>query len=301
MLPSPSASGVQFSLPDADASCHHGDDEEASDLTVIARSRSGVLALALFVAAAPLPAAGATLEPHLAAYRLGLHARRGASALLEVRGGLVIEWRLACDGWLSRQRLGFVATTEEGQGFSHDVRFSSWEATDGSRLEYTIRSFGDEGPQEAYRGEAVLERGAGGGVASFAEPQEQDVKLPPGTIFPTDHLQRVLSGAEEGTHFLSHEVFDGWGFDALTQITSVIGQAKQVEPPPQAALAGAAGRAWPVSMAYYNVENSTDTPEFEASFLLIENGVLSELVLDYGEFSLDATLEKLELLEPPDC
>jgi hypothetical protein len=54
-------------------------------------------------------------------------------------------------------------------------------------------------------------------------------------------------------------------------------------------------------MAYYNVENSTDTPEFEASFLLIENGVLSELVLDYGEFSLDATLEKLELLEPPDC
>jgi hypothetical protein len=269
-------------------------------LIAIATTRLGLLALALSVAAAP-GAAGAALEPHVAAYRLGLHAKRGASALLEVRGGLVIEWRQACDGWVSRQRLGFVATTEGGEGFSHDVRFSSWEATDGSRLEYTIRSFGDDGPQEAYRGEAVLEQGAGGGVASFAEPQEQDVKLPPGTVFPTDHLQRVLMGAEEGMHFLSHEVFDGWGFDALTQVTSVIGQALQIEQPADAALAGAAGRAWPVSMAYYNLEDPADTPEFEASFRLIENGVLSDLVLDYGEFSLDATLEKLELLAPPDC
>jgi hypothetical protein len=35
--------------------------------------------------------------------------------------------------------------------------------------------------------------------------------------------------------------------------------------------------------------------------VLIENGVLSDLVLDYGEFNLDATLEKLELLDHPDC
>lgn len=270
-------------------------------MTAIARSGTGALALALIVTAAAWPAAGAALKPHVAAYRLGLHEKRGASALLEVHGGLVIEWRLACDGWLSRQRLGFVATTEEGEGFSHDVRFSSWEATDGSRLEYTIRSFGNEGPQEAYRGEAVLADGEDGGVARFAEPQEQDVKLPPGTVFPTDHLQRVLMGAEEDMHFLSHEVFDGWGFDALTQITSVIGKAQQLEPPASAELGGAAGRAWPVSMAYYNVGNPTDTPEFEASFLLLENGVLKNLMLDYGEFSLDATLEKLELLDPPDC
>ncbi len=110
----------------------------------------------------------------------------------------------------------------------------------------------------------------------------------------------MLAGAREGEQFLSHEVFDGWGFDALTQITTVIGAARQLDP--QAAATGnLGGSAWPISMAYYNIENPTDTPEFEASFLLIENGVLSGLVLDYGEFSLDATLEKLELLDRPDC
>jgi len=258
-----------------------------------------LLALAIGVGQASSAAAG--LEPHLAAYRLGLHGKQGSSALVEVRGGLVIEWRLACDGWLSRQRLGFVATTEEGPSFSHDVRFSSWEALDGSRLQYTIRSYDADGLQDEYRGEARLENGDAGGLASFSTPSEHEVKLPPGTVFPTEHLQRVLAGARAGTHFLSHEVFDGWGFDALTQITSVIGQAKEVGPSAGDASAQLTGRAWPVSMAYYNVEHPTDTPEFEASFLLVENGVLSDLVLDYGDFTLDATLEKLELFERPEC
>ena len=122
-----------------------------------------------------------------------------------------------------------------------------------------------------------------------------------GAAFPTDHLERVLAGARDGVRFLSHEVFDGWGFDALTQITSVIGQAKEVRPLAGAAADAPAERAWPVSMAYYGVEDPADTPEFEASFLLVENGVLRELVLDYGDFILDATLEKLELLERPEC
>jgi hypothetical protein len=260
-----------------------------------------LFALGLGVLTAPV--AVAALAPHIAAYRLGLHGKQGTSNLVGVQGALVIEWRLACDGWLSRQRLGFVAATEDGGGFSHDVRFSSWESTDGSRLQYTIRSFGEEGLQEEYRGEARLQPD-GSGVAKFTAPSERDVQLPPGTIFPTEHMRRILAGADQGKRFLSHEVFDGWGFDALTQITSVIGQPKQVEPLAGGAAKEGDGRAWPVSMAYYNVEHPTDpagTPEFEASFVLTEKGVLRDLILDYGDFQLDATLERLELLDPPDC
>jgi hypothetical protein len=268
-------------------------------LTAMARTWvCAVAAIVVWVA----PARAATgLQPHLAAYRLALHGKDSTSALVDVRGGLVIEWRLACDGWLSRQRLSFVAATEDGPGFSHDVRFSSWEATDGSRLRYTIRSYNEDGVEQEYRGEAELEPGDTGGLASFKAPEEKEVKLPPGTVFPTDHLQRLLASARAGVKFLSHDVFDGWGFDALTQITSVIGAPRKVEAPAGDATGGSAGEAWPISMAYYNVEHPTETPEFEASFLLGENGVLRDLVLDYGDFSLDAKLEKLELLDRPKC
>ena len=45
----------------------------------------------------------------------------------------------------------------------------------------------------------------------------------------------------------------------------------------------------------------SDTPKFEAEFLLDEGGVIRDVLLDYGEFRLDATLSKLEMIARPDC
>lgn len=243
-------------------------------------------------------AALAGLQPHRAAYRLALDEAHGLESLESVQGALVIEWRRVCDGWLSRQRLGFVAASQEGGGFNHDVRFSSWEAADGSALSYAVRSFEDEELLEAYRGGASI-NGASGGVASFREPERRDVTLPAGTVFPGAHLGAILAAALNGERLITHQVFDGWGFDALTQVTTAIGEPRRLE----ASGAGAAAnrRVWPVSMAYYNLEAGQDMPEFEAAFLLEEQGVLRDLTLDYGDFALIATLEDLELLEPPDC
>ena len=262
----------------------------------MAEWRSLGLLAALF--AAPWSSAAAALEPHVAAYRLSLASgHETANPFIEVRGGLVIEWRLACDGWLSRQRLAFVGTLQEGGDLDHDVRFSSWEALDGSRMRYSYRSYGDAELQEEFRGEARLEP-PNGGVANFTTPSQRQIELPPETVFPTVHIQEVLNEARAGEQFVSHQVFDGAGFDSLTQITSVIGQPRRIEP---LAARGGEDRAWPVSMAYYDLHTPSDMPKFEAKFLLGENGVLREVVLDYGEFKLGAVLEKLELLERPDC
>jgi hypothetical protein len=155
--------------------------------------------------------------------------------------------------------------------------------------------------EQEYRGEARLEPGGAGGLASFSTPEKKEVKLPPGTVFPTDHLRRLLAGAHAGEQFLSYDVFDGWGFDALTQIATAIGTAREIEAHKGAAADGVAKRAWPISMAYYDIEHPAETPEFEASFLLSENGVLRDLTLDYGDFSIDAKLETVELFDRPKC
>ncbi len=245
--------------------------------------------------------AQAALQPHIAAYRVGLDTRPGvASALIEARGGLVIEWRRECDGWVSRQRLGFVATTDDGATINHDVRFTSWEAMDGSRLRYVVRSFENDRLQDEYRGIAELQQDDGG-VADFTTPRKETVALPPGTVFPTEHMRQVIEAAAAGSRFVSHQVFDGFGFDALTQVTSVIGAARPLEPEPGVASEGGSGSAWPLNMAYYNVERNEQAPEFEATFLLDDKGILHDVGLDYGDFRLEASLEQLELLAPPDC
>ena len=62
---------------------------------------------ALLLAAYPAIAAPAVdLLSHRAAYRLSLAKADSGSGLAQVRGGLVLEWRADCDGWLSQQRLG---------------------------------------------------------------------------------------------------------------------------------------------------------------------------------------------------
>lgn len=242
------------------------------------------------------------LESHRAAYRLSLASNHRMSGLSHVSGGLVIEWQRACDGWLSHQRLGFVAATEAGGDFSHDVRFSSWEAIDGSKMRYTVRSFDGDVLREEYMGEAMLNSADSGGVASFTKPDRREVILPPGTVFPTDHINRILADAHDGRSFVSHEVFDGWGFDALTQVTSVIGHQRPYEPSNDKELSSDPdGEVWPVSMAYYNTTQKSDLPEFEAEFMLTQQGVLQELQLDYGDFRLKATLAEFELLEAPPC
>lgn len=239
------------------------------------------------------PAAAAPIEllPHRAAYRVSLAEGGRGGALSEVRGGLVIEWRAECEGWISNQRLGFVAATSEGPGFSYDVRFSSWESKDNTRLRFTVKSFDDGKPGEEFRGHAALEALGAKGSALFALPTESRIELPPGTIFPTEHVRRLIAAAEAGERVVSHSVFDGSGKDALSTVSAVIGPPREVE----------GERRWPVNLAYFAAGSADATPQFAIGFELDRRGVLYDITLDYGEFVLKGRLDRLEPLPSPDC
>jgi hypothetical protein len=256
-------------------------------------------AVAFGAGAPPLSAAPVNLLPHRAAYRLSLADAESGSAVAQVRGGLVLEWRAACDGWLSQQRLGFVAESDEGPGFTYDVRFSSWESRDNTQLRFNVRSFDGPRMQEEFRGLAKLEAPGGKGTARYSLPEGDVVELPAGTIFPTEHVADLVEAAQAGERVVSRQVFDGSGENALTRATAIIGRPEAVR------LAGGTGeeRRWPVGIAYFGEGKAEDDalPQFEISFDLSEGGVLHDVKLDYGEFTLDARLEKLETFDRPDC
>ena len=54
-------------------------------------------------------------------------------------------------------------------------------------------------------------------------------------------------------------------------------------------------------MAYYPFGESNSAPEFEVQYRIMDNGVASNMDLDYGNFALRAVLDHLEYLPPPDC
>jgi hypothetical protein len=254
--------------------------------------------VAALVSAATVQAAPAVdLLSHRAAYRLSLGQTDSGAGLAQVRGGLVLEWRAACDGWLSRQRLGFVAEADEGPGFTYDVRFSSWESRDSTQLRFNVRSFDGRRMQEEFRGLAKLPAPGAAGTARYSVPEGDEVVLPAGTIFPTEHVADLVAAARAGESVISRQVFDGSGEDALTRATAVIGKAKTVR------LLDGSGeeQRWPVSIAYFAAQGDDTLPQFEIAFDLSPGGVLSNVRLDYGEFTLKADLEKLETFAQPEC
>lgn len=249
------------------------------------------------VASAPPASAAVELLSHRAAYRLSLADKSmTAGGVTAVRGGLVLEWRDSCAGAISNQRLGFIASLDEGGDTSYDVRFSSWESPDNKQLRFTVRTFDDGYLFEEFRGEATLDN-AGAGLAAFSEPPGEELALPRGTLFPSEHLRRLIDGAERGEVVISHDVFDGSGPEGLSQVTAVIGKAK---PAPEDGNESGKLR-WPVTLAYHDVHGADDMPVFEITFQLSDRGVLHDLVLDYGDFRLKAELEQLDTFDPPEC
>ncbi|MDX6750291.1 DUF1849 family protein [Geminicoccaceae bacterium 1502E] len=248
--------------------------------------------IALLLLAARAEAA-VRLLPHRAAYGLALATPGKDSDLAAVRGLLVLEWRPACDGWLSHQRLGFVATRNDGTSFTYDVRFSSWESLDNTQLRFNVRSYDAGAIFEEYKGEARLDGPGQGGRAVYVSPPDLEMALPPGTLFPTRHLHKLVERALAGERLVSHVVFDGSGPDALSEVTAVIAGVRRTDDNGQP--------RWPVTLAYHSIDASDALPVFELAFELAADGVLRDVLLDYGDFSLSGRLEKLEELPAPPC
>ena len=263
-------------------------------------SLAGGIAALLAVAAPAVAAAPAVdLLSHRAAYRLSLAKADSGSGLAQVRGGLVLEWRADCDGWLSQQRLGFVAESDDGPGFTYDVRFSSWEslrqhpaALQRSLLRRPEAAGGVSRPRQARRRPAARARRA------TACPDGEDVALPAGTIFPTEHVADLIAAARAGERVLSREVFDGSGEDALTRATAVIGARKAIRlARGRRRGAALAGRASPISPR----TATTCCRSSRSRSTCRRAACCSNVRLDYGEFTLKADLEKLETFARPDC
>ncbi len=241
----------------------------------------------------PTATAVAELQAHRAFYRLALSEGHASSGVTDAMGGLVVEYQPDCEGWQSRQRLGFVADTEEGSNFSYDVISTNWESHDHKHLRFTIEYYQGDEKLEEYRGEASVTE-SNGGIAEFEVPETEQLTLPAGTEFPTAHVKTLIDAAEAGEFFVARDIFTGSGPDPLMTVTAVIG--KEVKATDDRV------RGWPVRLAFFSTEeNGDEVPVTEIGYFLGSDGVLDDVIIDYGDFVLEGQRARLERLDYPDC
>ena len=262
--------------------------------------------IAVFVAAAPQPAPDALQAPvpHRAVYSIRLAESTPASGVTGASGRMVFEITgNACEGFTMSQRLVVRLGGGESGDRTLDFRVSTFEAGDGGLYRFATKTYLNDRIIEDVAG--VAERTPRGIEVKIQNPGEKTLKLAPRILFPSQHLNALISAARAEQRFLSHEIYEGaGGGETADTATAIIGAPERgvSEEPLTSGMT-----RWPVSIAYFDAREKSaeslgeETPTYQMSFDLYENGVTRNLVMDYGNYALTGTLESIEPLERSDC
>jgi hypothetical protein len=253
----------------------------------------------------PKEPAEVVLVPHRATYDMKLSVARANSGIVEVNGNMVLETVDSCDGWEIKQRIKLTFLRNDGEEFETDSSFTSYESKDGLELRFSVRNAQNEEVEEELRGRADLDGLGGKGRASFTLPEPRNFELPAGTLFPTTHLMLIIKHARAGDKSMSYKVFDGARLDGAFQVNAVIGKA----PRPAAGTPAVHGdigllrnqQAWGVRFAFFANGDQGAQPEYELALDLLANGIARSMLLDYGDFAVDAHLVQLQAIPRPKC
>ncbi|MGE5547077.1 MAG: cell envelope integrity EipB family protein [Solirubrobacterales bacterium] len=247
------------------------------------------------------------LAPHRAVYSMGLATMKPGSGLAGANGSMSYEFADACDGWVVENRIAITYTyTEGGQALSA-TDFITWESKDGLKYRFRMRNTRDGQITEEVEGTAELKGKGQGGVAHFTRPEPMNIALPKGTLFPTEHTQRLLESAQSGGKSFWKVVFDGSGTEGPYEVNALIGQPRPspalapAPVPSKAANALVIQPSWPMRMAFFPVASKDAEPNFEMVLNYHPNGVAQEIQQSFKNFSLKGRLEKVEALPRRGC
>jgi envelope integrity protein B len=285
-------------------------------------TREGYAALALLTLAGSAsidPAAAdpattvdlAPFAPHRAVYELSMGDSSAGSGVTGVTGRMVYELKGSpCDGYTQNMRFVTVMTNQEGTDTLSDLRNSSWEEADAKKLTFSSTQYQNDELADSSQGDAARSKGATPVVGvDLVKPAKKRVSLPTDIYFPMQHASTLVQAAKSGVKMLTANLYDGSEQGEKYYLTNtVIGKkydtgSKAFSASFKGADQLASVESWPMTISYFEAgkDKQDQTPAYELSFRYFENGVTSDLKIDYGEFSIKGELKELTFLDPGKC
>lgn len=245
------------------------------------------------------------LAAHRAFYRLSLADASTDSNMAGVEGAISYELKDACDAWIVDQQYALRFQLANGGDVDNVDKFTSWESKDGLQFRFNIHRITNGRETEKIGGSAELESRGGPGMARFEEPSKDKIALSKGTVFPTEHTILLLEKAEQGKRFDRHLLFDGSKVEAAAPVTTVVLAQRGAESPELLQEPLGPQRIWPMQLAFFAAEGAAqpgeELPDFEMTMNIQPNGIVTSLTLDFGDFSVNGVLEKIEALPESGC
>lgn len=243
------------------------------------------------------------LAAHKAVYDIDLVATHSGSQIINIRGQMSYEWKPSCDAWLTDHRFKLYYEYADAPGMRIISDFSTYETFDGKRLDYTSRRQRDGEMYQELRGSAdVTDKG---GRATYTMPDKLKYELAKGTLFPVSHTLELIKHAQAGDRFYNAEIFDGSDEDGPIEINTFIGKPAQVG---KDLLANSKidasllkGKMWNVRMAVFPEKEQEEESDYEMNLSFHENGIISDMLIEYDDFSVRQKLVSLQAIPADSC
>ena len=275
-----------------------------------AGSFAGAIAAVLFVDFWPVVGrtADTELTAHRAVYELNLARSRGKSSTVAARGRILYDFSgNVCDGYKLEFRQVSELDNGEGRVSLSDLRSNTWEDGAGKAYQFKSQNFLNEKQVDSVDGRA--ERRPNGIAVTLAKPKDRKMDLEAATIFPTEHVRRIIEAARDGKTILEFPVYDGSeSGEKIYNTLTVIGReiAANTRLPTDAASGHQVlkdMKRWPVTVSYFDkaVKAAEQLPVYSISFELYDNGIARALVLDYNDFAINGELKTLDISASKAC
>ena len=262
------------------------------------------------------PSTGIDITPHRALYTMGLAKAKTDSGVTGAQGEMGYQWGETCDGWTVEQRYELTINYAESQDVKIVSNFVTWESKDGLRYRFNQKESRNGTVDEEIRGSAQLDGPGKGGTITFEKPQPQTMKLPAGALFPSAHTILLIQKAEAGDNFVARQVFDGATVEGAVLVSAVI--SPKIEPSTAKVAADSDAKpgpnpqelaknpilqrpGWRVRLAFFPADPNAEKPDYELGMLLLDNGISRDMEIDYGDYTIQAKLAKIEPLGHPHC
>lgn len=257
----------------------------------------------LMLAVSPSGAADLPLAPHKAVYELSLLSTKGSEGPSAASGRIVYEFNgNACEGYTVSFRQATEIVSGEGRQQVLDTRSTTFESGDGKTFRFRIESLSNGARTKLIEGAAERANDALSINLRSPEPTKADLAIE--AWFPVQQTLKGLAAARAGETALEINAYDGSGDgQKIYHSLNIIGREmkKPVGDATEATEAMKAMKRWPVVTSYFEREKQDGAPLYTLSFEMWENGVSSNLKLDYGDFVLAGKISQFELLKPTPC
>ncbi|MGZ9109106.1 MAG: cell envelope integrity EipB family protein [Micavibrio sp.] len=262
-------------------------------------------------AAAPTVAAKPVMQdvdvtgivPHKAIYRIEMVEKRSGAQVLNISGEMYFEWRPVCEAWTTDHRFNLLYEYADSPQMRITSDFTTYEKINGESFDFNSRRRRDGEIYEELRGRATMKND--GGQAVFSIPDTLLFDLPPGALFPMGHTVAVLNAAKAGKKFLNATIFDGSDEEGPTEVNAFIGKnvnaMARIVPAPAINAALVNTPAWGVRLAFFPLNSAEEDSDYEMDVVMHENGVISDMYVEYKDFSVTQKLIALERVQGESC